>query len=72
MARSFGPAIVDSERVSEKQEGVVIRDFVKSIPLQKARYIRIRAVNLRAEGEWIFVDEISLTVATDIVQICYP
>ena len=35
----------------------VTKDFVKSIPPQKARYIRIRAVNLRAEG-WVFVDEI--------------
>lgn len=55
--RSFSPAIAVENDVSEKQEGVVIRDFVKSIPPQKARYLRIRAVNLRAEG-WIFVDEI--------------
>jgi predicted alpha-1,2-mannosidase len=58
--RSFSPAIAIANDLSEKQEGVVIRDFVKSIPPQKARYIRIRAVNLRAEG-WIFVDEILLT-----------
>ncbi|HEU4837353.1 MAG TPA: GH92 family glycosyl hydrolase [Pyrinomonadaceae bacterium] len=55
--RSFSPAITIANDVSEKQEGVIIRDFVKSIPPQKARYIRIRAVNLRAEG-WVFVDEI--------------
>ncbi|HSL54644.1 MAG TPA: glycoside hydrolase domain-containing protein, partial [Pyrinomonadaceae bacterium] len=55
--RSFSPAISIENDVSEEQEGVIIRDFVKSIPLQKARYIRIRAVNLRAEG-WVFVDEI--------------
>jgi len=30
---------------------------VKSIPPQKARYVRVRAVNPRAEG-WVFVDEI--------------
>jgi predicted alpha-1,2-mannosidase len=55
--RSFSPAIAIANDVSEKQEGVIIRDFVKSIPPQKARFIRIRAVNLRAEG-WVFVDEI--------------
>jgi predicted alpha-1,2-mannosidase len=55
--RSFSPAIAIGNDVSEKQEGVIIRDFVKSIPPQKARYVRIRAVNLRAEG-WVFVDEI--------------
>jgi hypothetical protein len=53
----FGPAIPIGNEVSDTQEGVVIRDFVKSIPPQKARYVRIRAVNLRAE-KWIFVDEI--------------
>jgi len=55
--KSFSPAITIMNDVSEKQEGVIIRDFVKSIPLQKARYIRVRAVNPRAEG-WVFVDEI--------------
>ena len=55
--RSFSPAIAIENDVSEKQESVVIRDFVKSIPPQKTRYIRVRAVNLRAEG-WVFVDEI--------------
>jgi hypothetical protein len=55
--RSFSPAIAIANDVSEKQEGVIIRDFAKSIPPQKARYIRIRAVNPRAEG-WVFVDEI--------------
>jgi hypothetical protein len=54
---SFGPAVTIANDVSEKREGVVIHDFVKSIPPQKARYIRVRGVNLRAEG-WVFVDEI--------------
>jgi hypothetical protein len=57
--RSFDPAIAIANDVSEKQEGVVTRDFVKSIPPKQARYIRIRAVNLRAEG-WVFIDEIIL------------
>ena len=54
--RSFSPAISIANEVSDKQEGVVIRDFVKSVSKQ-ARYIKIRAVNLR-EQAWIFVDEI--------------
>ena len=57
--RSFSPAISIANDVSDQQEGVVIRDFIKSIPAQKARYVRIRAVNVRAE-KWIFVDEIIL------------
>ena len=57
--RSFSPAISIANDVSDQQDGVVIRDFVKSIPAQKARYVRIRAVNVRAE-KWIFVDEIIL------------
>ncbi|MEN3326737.1 MAG: hypothetical protein V7638_1544 [Acidobacteriota bacterium] len=57
---SFGPAVTIANEVSQKQEGVVIRDFVKSIPPQKARYIRVRGENLREEG-WVFVDEILIT-----------
>ena len=55
--KTFSPAISFANDVSERQEGVVIKDFVKSIPPQKARYVRIKAENLRAEG-WVFVDEI--------------
>jgi hypothetical protein len=55
--KTFGPAIAIVNEVSEKQEGVVIKDFVKPIPPQKARYVRIKAVNLRVEG-WVFIDEI--------------
>jgi hypothetical protein len=54
--KNFGPRISIGNDVAER-DGVVIKDFVKSIPPQKARYVRIRAVNLRAEG-WVFVDEI--------------
>jgi hypothetical protein len=54
--KSFGPRISVVNDVAER-DGVVIKDFVKSIPPQKARYVRIRALNPRAEG-WIFVDEI--------------
>jgi predicted alpha-1,2-mannosidase len=67
--RSFDPAISIANDVSEKQEGVVTRDFVKSIPPKKARYIRIRAVNFgkipawhpgSGGDAWIFVDEIMI------------
>src|SRR6185369_1736831 len=54
--KNFGPRISIGNDVAER-DGVVIKDFVKSIPPQKARYVRIRAVNLRAEG-WVFVKEI--------------
>jgi predicted alpha-1,2-mannosidase len=54
--KNFGPAVSIVNDVAER-EGIVIKDFVKSIPPQKARYVKIRAVNRRAEG-WIFVDEI--------------
>jgi predicted alpha-1,2-mannosidase len=53
--RSFGPAVTIPNEISDKEEGVVIRDFVKTIPPQNVRYIRIRAVNFK---EWIFADEI--------------
>jgi predicted alpha-1,2-mannosidase len=55
--KTFGPPLVIANEVSDKQEGVVIRDLVKTIAPTEARYIRIRAVHLRPET-WIFVDEI--------------
>jgi hypothetical protein len=55
--KTFGPPIEIANEVSDKQEGVVIRDFVKTIAPAQARYIRIRAVHLRPET-WIFADEI--------------
>jgi len=53
---TFGPAYSIANEVSDR-EGVVIRDFVKTIPPQDARYVRLRAVHLRPET-WIFADEI--------------
>ena len=55
--KNFGPPYVIGNEVSDKQEGVVIRDFVKTIAPAEARYLRLRAVHLRPET-WIFVDEI--------------
>jgi hypothetical protein len=67
--RTYGPAFSITNEVSEKQEGVVTKDFVKTISPQMARYVRIRAVNFgkipaRHPGSggdaWIFVDEIMI------------
>jgi hypothetical protein len=54
--KTFGPPFVIANEVSD-QEGVVIKDFVKTIAPTEARYLRIRAVHLRPET-WIFADEI--------------
>ena len=53
--KTFSPAVTIPNEVSDQEEGVVIRDFVKTISPQNARYVRIRAVNFK---EWIFVDEV--------------
>jgi predicted alpha-1,2-mannosidase len=55
--KTFAPAGSILNDVPERQEGVVIRDFLKTISPQSARYVRIRAVNFK---EWIFVDEIMI------------
>jgi len=53
--KTFSPAASIANEVSDNEEGIVIKDFVKTIPPQNARYVRVRAVNFK---EWIFVDEI--------------
>ncbi len=67
--KTFGPAHSIINDTPERQDGVVTRDFVKTIPPQNARYIRIRAVNFGrisawhpgSSGDaWIFVDEIMI------------
>jgi len=67
--RTFSPAISIANEVSEKQEGVVTKDFVKTIAPQMARYVRLRAVNFgkipawhpgSGGDTWIFVDEIMI------------
>jgi hypothetical protein len=54
--KSFGPSLMIANEVSD-HEGVVIKDFVKTIEPTDARYVRVRAVHLRPET-WIFADEI--------------
>lgn len=65
--KTFAPAIVIANDVPERQDGVVTKDFVKTVPSQRARYVRIRAVNFgklpawhpgSGGDAWIFADEI--------------
>ena len=65
--RTFSPAFSIANEVSEKHGGVVTKDFVKEISPQRARYIRLRALNFgkipswhpgSGGAAWIFVDEI--------------
>ena len=65
--KAFGPAVSIENDVSDREGGTVTKDFVKTIPPQNARYIRIRAVNFgkipswhpgSGGDAWIFVDEI--------------
>jgi hypothetical protein len=68
--KTFAPAVTITNEVSDRQDGVVIRDFVRTIPPQNARYVRIRAVNFgkipawhpgSGGDAWIFVDEIIIS-----------
>lgn len=65
--KTFGPPISITNDVSEKREGAITRELVKSIAPTSARYVRIRAVNFgkipashpgSGGDAWIFADEI--------------
>ncbi len=65
--KTFAPAASLTPDVSDRADGVVIRDVVKTLPPQNARYVRIHAVNFgkipawhpgSGGDAWIFVDEI--------------
>jgi len=65
--RDFTPAATIENEVGDKEYGVIVRDFVQTIPPRKARYIRVKAYNYGRIPEWhpgkggeawIFVDEI--------------
>jgi predicted alpha-1,2-mannosidase len=67
--KTFSSALSVENEVSEKQEGVVIKEFVKVFTARNARYVRIRAVNFgkipawhpgSGGDAWIFVDEIAI------------
>ena len=65
--RTFNPAATIDNEVADKEYGVIVRDFVETIPLRKARYVRVKAYNYGRIAEWhpgkggeawIFIDEI--------------
>jgi hypothetical protein len=65
--KTFSPAFSIVNDVSEKREGAITRELVKSIAPRSARYVRIRAVNFgkipawhpgSGGDAWIFADEI--------------
>ncbi|HEV8186748.1 MAG TPA: GH92 family glycosyl hydrolase [Pyrinomonadaceae bacterium] len=65
--KTFGPPISITNDVSEKREGAITRELVKSIAPKSARYVRIRAVNFgkipawhpgSGGDAWIFADEV--------------
>jgi hypothetical protein len=64
---NFVPAVSIPNDISDKDYNVTIKDFVKTLKPQPARYIRIRAQNYgkipswhasHGGDAWIFVDEI--------------
>jgi len=65
--RTFTPALVIANEVSERNYDVVLQDLVKTIATQPARFIRVKAVGYgtipgwhpgKGGQSWIFVDEI--------------
>jgi predicted alpha-1,2-mannosidase len=65
--RSYSNAGAIVNDVSDKEYGVVVRDFVQTISVRKARYVRVKAYNYGRIPEWhpgnggeawIFIDEI--------------
>jgi len=67
---TYVPAASISNELSERQGGTVMKDFVKTIPPQNARYVRLRAVNFgkipawhpgSGGDAWIFVDEVLIS-----------
>jgi predicted alpha-1,2-mannosidase len=65
--QKFTPAATIANEVPDKDYGVVVRDFVQTIPSRKARYVRVKAYNYgripdwhpgKGGEAWIFVDEV--------------
>jgi predicted alpha-1,2-mannosidase len=65
--KTFTPAAAIANDVSDKADGVVVKDFVKMIPARQARYVRVKAYNYgripdwhpgKGGRAWIFIDEI--------------
>jgi predicted alpha-1,2-mannosidase len=65
--QKFTPAVTIGNEVADKEYGVMVRDFVQTIPQSKARYVRVKAYNYgripewhpgKGGDAWIFVDEV--------------
>ena len=65
--KEFGPATSIQNDIPDNKYGVVMKDFTATVPVQNARYIRVRAATFGkipawhdgAGGDaWIFADEI--------------
>jgi predicted alpha-1,2-mannosidase len=65
--QKYAPAATIANEVSDKEDGVIVRDFVQTIPSRKARYVRVKAYTYGRIPEWhpgkggeawIFVDEV--------------
>ena len=65
--QNFTRAALIANDVPDREYGVSLRDFLQTIPPQRARYVRIKAVNYgqipdwhpgKGGQAWIFVDEI--------------
>jgi hypothetical protein len=55
--KSFTRAAVIENDSAQNRDGSTIKDFSQTIGPQKARYVRVRAVN-SGKNTWIFADEI--------------
>jgi hypothetical protein len=67
--QSFRPAASISNEVSDREDGVIVRDLLKTVPPQMARYVRVKALGYgripdwhpgKGGQSWIFIDEITL------------
>jgi predicted alpha-1,2-mannosidase len=67
--RNFSPAIAIANDVSDKEPGVVVKDFVQTIAPRSARYVRLKAEYYgvipdwhpgKGGQAWIFMDEIMI------------
>ncbi|MEP6718392.1 MAG: GH92 family glycosyl hydrolase [bacterium] len=64
--QKFTPAATITNEVADRDYGVVVRDFVQTIPPRRTRYVRVKAYNGgipdwhpgKGGEAWIFVDEV--------------
>ncbi len=65
--KGFSKVLTVENDVSDKDYDVVLKDFVRSIPSQQARYVKVRAIGYgkipswhpgHGGNSWVFIDEI--------------